>query len=193
MTTLTEIASPYGFPRYAGQTMTKDEFICWESDDYFVYEFDNGILEPTQSTKQDEVFLHTNLENRFFQTTAFQQGDRMKAELDVWLTDRQMRRPDVAWYRADQLQAMTNGERVIPAFMIELSSEHDDAQKDLRKLQEYFQAGVEVVWWVYPELRLVYAYTTPKQVQIASGIDMLTAAPALPEFSLTVDELFAGR
>ncbi|AQG78987.1 hypothetical protein [Spirosoma montaniterrae] len=45
----------YGIPKYAGLTMTKAEFLRWESDDNYVYEFNNGVLEPTTSMKQIEV------------------------------------------------------------------------------------------------------------------------------------------
>jgi len=47
----------YGLPNYARQRMAKADFMNWESDDNYVYEFNDGILEPTTSRKQNEVFL----------------------------------------------------------------------------------------------------------------------------------------
>ena len=62
--------------------------------------------------------------------------------------------------------------------------------KSLIKLHEYFDAGVQVVWWVYPLYKEVYVYTSPKTVTICTDDDTLSAAPALPELTMTVAELF---
>ena len=74
--------------------------------------------------------------------------------------------------------------------MIELGSESDSEMKSLLKRHEYFQAGVQVIWWVYPALKEVHVYTSPKTITICTTIDVLRAAPVLPEFHMTVDELF---
>ena len=72
----------YGPPKYAGHRMTKAEFLRWESDDNYVYEFNNGILEPTTGMSQDENHLLTNLENLFIKTSAFRNGWRLRPEMD---------------------------------------------------------------------------------------------------------------
>jgi Uma2 family endonuclease len=59
------------------------------------------------------------------------------------------------------------------------------------KLNEYFASGVQTLWHVKPEQRLVEVYTSPKHVERCFGMDVCAAAPALPNFSLTADELFA--
>lgn len=180
----------YGAPKHAGQPMEKADFLRWESDDNYVYEYNDGLLEPTTSMKQEELPLLTNLENYFFKTSAFQHGDRIRAEVDVWLSEKQMRRPDVAYFTREQLQQIAAGENVIPRFVIEFSSEYDDVQKDLKKLHQYFQAGIQVVWWVYPLYQTVYVYTSPKMVVIATDSDVLSTAPVLSDWPLTAEELF---
>ncbi len=180
----------YGVPKYAGQTMNKAHFLQWGSDDNYVYEFYNGVLEPTISMRQDENYLLTNLENSFYQTDAFKNGDRLRAEMDVWLTETQMRRPDIAYFRADQIRLMATGSKVIPAFVIELASETDNELKSLIKRHEYFDAGVQVVWWLYPLYQEVHVYTSPKTVTICTDADQLSTAPVLPELQMSVETLF---
>ena len=180
----------YGVPKYAGQTMEKADFLRWESDDNYVYEFNNGVLEPTTSRKQEEVYLLNALENQFFQTNAFHEGGRLRAEVDVWVSDKQMRRPDVLFFTKSQFVKMAAGENAMPAFVAELVSENDDARKYIKKLHEYFQAGVQVVWLVFPDDYTVYVYTSPKTVTICTDIDVLSASPALPELQMTVNDLF---
>ena len=180
----------YGTPKYAGHRMTKADFLRWESDDNYVYEFSDGVLEPTTSMKQDEVYLFDAIESRFFQTNAFREGGRLRGEIDVWVNRQQMRRPDAAYFSNLQLQQMAAGEKVVSSFAIEFVSKSDDAQKYIRKLNEYFQAGVQVVWLVFPNGQTVYVYTSSKTVTICTDDDVLSAAPALPELTMTVAELF---
>ena len=183
--------SVYGVARYAGQRMSKEDFLRWESDDNYVYEFDNGLLIPTTSMRQDENQLVANLENCFFATQSFRDGGRLRAEMDVWLTDKQLRRPDVAYYSAEQQRDMANGYRVIPAFVIEFGSVSDTESVSVQKRHEYFDAGVEVIWWVFPLYKEVVVYTSPINMTGRHENDLLTAAPALPNFQLTVAQLFS--
>ena len=184
------VSEHYGMPKYAGQIMTKSDFLKWESDDAFVYEYDNGRLEPTLSMKQEEVFLLQHLTRHFQQTDAYRQEGELVAEVDVWLTDKQMRRPDVAYYNITQLRQMAVGEQVVPSFAVEFVSDNDDIRKYIRKLNEYFQAGVQVVWLVFSNDQTVYVYTSPKTVTIATDNDSIHAAPVLAELQMTVNELF---
>lgn len=177
-------------PAYAGRRMTKTDFLRWESDDAFVYEFDHGLLEPTLSMKQSEMHLLSNLEEAVAQTEAYQDGGRLRAEVDCWLTENQMRRPDVAFFTNAQLRLAALGEPVVPGFVVEFISEHDEILRGERKRNEYFRAGVQVVWWVLPPDRTVYVYASPKLAQICSETDALDAAPVLPDLKLTTGELF---
>ena len=180
----------YGVARYAGQRMSKEDFLHWESDDNYIYEFNEGVLEPTTSMRQDEITLLKQLTRRFSQTAQYQQGGELIAEVDVWLTDKQMRRPDIAYYSADQQRQMADGSRVVPAFVIEFGSVTDTESVSVQKRHEYFDAGVQVVWWVFPLYKEVVIYRSPIDMTGRHDDDLLSAAPALPDFQLTVAELF---
>lgn len=190
METLIGTTHDYGIAKYAGVRMELADFLHWESDDNYVYEYNNGLLEPTTGMKQNEVFVFDALEEQFYQTEAFKKGARLRAEVDVQVSEQQLRRPDISLFSRQQLQAMANGQAEIPYFVIELVSENDDIRKYLKKLQDYFRAGVQVVWLAFPEEREVYVYTSPKTVTICTDDDILSAAPALPELQLTVTDLF---
>lgn len=190
-TTINSTHFDYGVPKYAGMQMSKAEFLRWESDDNYIYEFSEGVLVPKTGMRQEEDYLLTNLENQFFKTSAFQQGGRLRAEMDTDLTEQQMRRPDVSFYTAEQIRQMHSGQNVVPGFVVEFASKSDNDLDNLIKRHQYFNAGVQVVWWVYPSVQEVYMYTSPKTVTICTDNDVLSAAPALPELQLTVKELFA--
>jgi Uma2 family endonuclease len=60
-----------------------------------------------------------------------------------------------------------------------------------RKRQEYFAAGVRLVWLVDPETRTVEMYTDPDQSTVRHEADMLEGGAVLPGFALPLRELFA--
>ena len=78
--------------------------------------------------RQDENYLLTNLEDAFFRTSSFQRGDRLRAEMDVWLTEKQMRRPAVSYFTEVQLRAMAPDNNLVPAFVVEFGSESDSEE-----------------------------------------------------------------
>lgn len=187
---LKSIAYGYGVPKYAGQTMTKADFLRWESDDNYVYELDNGILEPTTGMKQEEILMLKQLTRRFQRTSAYEREGELVGEMDVVLLNDQVRRPSVAYYTGEQIQLIATGVTSIPGFVVEFGSVTDNELTSIKKRHEYFDAGVQVVWWVFPLYKEVYVYTSPKTVTICTDDDVLSAAPALPELQMTVADLF---
>ena len=113
------------------------------------------------------------------------------AEPDVMLTAFQMRRPDIAYFTREQVQIGRRGEDVIPAFVIEILSETDQAYRIEEKIAEYFKAGVQVIWNINPEQEVVYVYTSRRHVTICLEEDICSAAPVLPDFTISVNTLFA--
>ncbi|MGA0558061.1 Uma2 family endonuclease [Larkinella sp. VNQ87] len=178
-------------PAHAGQSMSKADFLNWTPDDGFAYEWSNGILEPTYTMKQEELYLIQRITRRFSTTSAYQKLAELVPEINFWVTEMQLRRPDLSFYTAEQIRESAAGQDVIPAFVIEIISEYDDIVKVEKKLIEYFQAGVQVVWRIIPAVRTVSVYTSPKTVSICTEEDVFNAAPVVPDLSLTVNELFA--
>jgi Uma2 family endonuclease len=72
------------------------------------------------------------------------------------------RRPDVAyvsfqsWPRERAIHARDNARDVVPELTVEVISPTDLAEDLLVRLDEYFRAGVRLVWVIYPALRTLY-------------------------------------
>jgi Uma2 family endonuclease len=60
-----------------------------------------------------------------------------------------------------------------------------------RKRQEYFAAGMQLVWIVDPVARTVAVYTAPEQCTVWQEDQTLAGDPVLPGFTLPLRELFA--
>ena len=86
---------------------------------------------------------------------------------------------------------MWSGQNQVAPWVIEVISTNDYANKINKKLDEYFLAGVQVVWHIYPESKQVHVFTSPEQVNICRGNVVCSAAPALGDLEVSAEELFA--
>lgn len=105
------------------------------------------------------------------------------------------RRPDVAfvsygrWPRRRPVPS-TNAWDVVPDLAVEVVSPSNTANEVLAKIREYFQAGVQRVWVVYPSERLVYVYDSATSNRVLNEADELDGEMVLPGFRLPVADLF---
>lgn len=116
----------------------------------------------------------------------------------VDLTHRQSFSPDAAFYTGDPGQGINmkfvNG---APIFAAEVRSEGDygpAAEKEMAtKRADYFAAGTQVVWDVDllgTDTVRVYRAANPTQPTIYRRGDLAEAEPALPGWTMPVDDLF---
>ncbi len=172
--------------------MSKADFLTWQTDDDTHYEFDNGFAEPTEGMKKAERQIIRNIQRAFRRTQAFAEDALLYEENDVWVTPLQKRIPDIALFTDAQIKSSLDETiEPIPGFVIELISESDLVGKVEKKVIEYFAAGVQTIWHIHPDLQMVRVFTSPRQMASFFETDLLSAAPALPDMSLTVTELFA--
>ena len=61
---------------------------------------------------------------------------------------------------------MKKGQNQIPQCVAEVISESDNINRVEGKLDEYFSAGVKIVWHIFPVSKKVYVYTAPDKVTI---------------------------
>jgi Uma2 family endonuclease len=78
-----------------------------------------------------------------------------------------------------------------PDLAIEILSKGNTKKEMERKRRDYFLAGVEVVWEVDPEKRTVKVYTAPDTFKLFRHNQVVSGAPVLPEFSISLKEFFA--
>jgi Uma2 family endonuclease len=169
---------------------TLEEFLVWEPNDGFKYEWNDGELIKFSGMKKRQYYIYTIL-NKLFTKKGYIESSTLIAEPDVMLTGIQMRRPDIAYFTDEQIYQGREGIDVIPEFVVEIISETDQLYKVEEKLSEYFKAGVKVVWNIIPEEQMVYVYTSRKSVKICTDSDICSASPVLTDFEISVNELFA--
>lgn len=169
---------------------TLAEFMLWEPNDGFKYEWNDGELIKFDGMNKKQINIY-NILNRLFISKGYWETGTFVAEYDVQLSGIQMRRPDIAYLTNAQLDEADKGQDPIPPFVIEIISENDNINKVLSKISEYYKAGVQIVWLIFPEEKEVHVYSSRRDVKICIENDICSAAPILPEFEIGIDVLFA--
>ena len=176
------------------QLANVEEFERWLSKkktDYN-YEFVNGQAIKKNPMKQNEFRMVDFLVRLFAKTKAYQEGGNLLPEADTYIDEYRKRVPDLAYFTADQIKQAAMGIKVVPAFVIELLSNSESFDDVEKKVTDYFDAGVQVVWYINPKTQRIHNYTSPKTVTICADNDICSAAPALSYFEFEVRELFGG-
>jgi len=79
---------------------------------------------------------------------------------------------------------------VIPDLVVEILSPSDSLKELGKKIGEFLEHGVPLVWLVDPARQTVTVYRSLTETEQLSSKDMITAEPVLPGFSVPVRRLF---
>lgn len=105
------------------------------------------------------------------------------------------RRPDVAYVSYDRWPKSRpcpndEGWEVVPDLAVEVVSPTNTAEEILAKNREYFEAGVRLIWVIYPAEEQIYVYRSPVDVVVLTRKDHLDGGDVLPGYRLPVATLF---
>lgn len=106
---------------------------------------------------------------------------------------RNQRLPDVAFVAASRIPP--EGEpagiwEIVPDLAVEIVSPNDFYEKVIAKVLEYLTAGVQQVWLISPENRLLTVYDSPTQTTILTEVDELTCDRLIPGFRCSLASIF---
>ena len=167
--------------------------LCDDRKDDFKYEWNNGVIEKTENMKQTELYIVNNLMNLFckLKFVLHKVNGILTTEVDTWTSTTKFRRPDLAYFTEFQIQdSAENGNNHIPRFVIEVISTNDQVNEINNKVFEYFAAGVQVVWHIFPQQKMVHIYNSPSQISVCLKQTICSAESVIPGFALTAEEIF---
>jgi Uma2 family endonuclease len=108
----------------------------------------------------------------------------------------QIRIPDAAFVSWANLENSGFPDEAAPLMAPDLAVEvisPGNTQREMeRKLEEYFEAGVRLVWYVEPREKKVTVYTRPDAAVELGEADQLTGGEVLPGLVIELKELFAA-
>jgi Uma2 family endonuclease len=159
------------------------------------YELDDGrliVLAPPaygHSRRQNKIgrFLDTEAEERGFGKACAEVAIVLRRNPDRVVG------ADAAFILAASLPVRLSKEgylETIPEIVVEVRSKNDSLNEVRAKKEEYFDAGVKLVWVLDPGDRTIAAYEPGQSVKTFGLADTLTT-PLLPGFAVPVVKLFA--
>jgi Uma2 family endonuclease len=106
----------------------------------------------------------------------------------------QLRAPDVSFARRDQRPGgrplKTGYTQEAPALAVEVFSPGNTDDEMERKRTEFFAAGTELFWIVYPERQQIEVFTSPEARRTLGREETLDGGTVLPGFSVKVGDIF---
>jgi Uma2 family endonuclease len=122
-----------------------------------------------------------------------QSSDRGLIAPDSWieLAPGVVRAPDVAFIPRDRITNLDPKHtlKAVPALVVEVLSAYNTAREMSRKIQQYRDAGIELIWVVDPEKREVDIYSSLPLKTVRQD-DTLKDDKILPGFSLPLSLVF---
>jgi Uma2 family endonuclease len=169
----------------------------WHSDALKFYEVVDGRIVENPPMGAKESVLASYLQGLMDPIARSNRLGRVVTET-LFVIDRVRklkRRPDLAFVSSRRWPLRrpvprTEGWDVIPDLTVEVVSESNTADAVAIKIDEYFQAGVSVVWVIYPVNNRVYVYDSPTRVRILQVGDTLEGGDLLPGFQIALSTLF---
>jgi Uma2 family endonuclease len=157
---------------------------------------DGVLVEKTMGWK--ESFLALAL-SHFLQNFLDQHnlGIVLGADAAMKLVPGLIRAPDVSFISWERFPGGRFPDEPVPHLTpdlaIEVISKSNTKKEMERKLQEYFEHGVVLVWYIYPKKETVEVFTSPVDKRTLSRDDVLDGGQVLPGFALPLSQLFAPR
>jgi Uma2 family endonuclease len=103
-----------------------------------------------------------------------------------------VRGADVAFWSFERLPVLPNGYiEIAPDLAVEVVSPTDHFVRLNRKIRQYLERGVRLIWVIDPEDRSVTVYRKGAPDEYLTENDTLSGGDVLPGFTVKVSELFA--
>lgn len=146
--------------------------------------------------KNGVTFQHSKIQSRLDRAwgnymISSGQGGEVCVEVPC-RTNKQVRRPDVAYITADLLAQFGEFETLPQSLPLvaEIASPTDLVEDFFAKAREYLEANALEVWLVIPKVKYILAITQTQCLRFQSG-EVATTQAVLNGFSIPVDELLA--
>lgn len=159
-----------------------------------LYELEDGVLVEKVMGWQEAVLAAWIITELGAYLKMHQLGQVMGADGPLKILPGNVKLPDVSFISWHRFPNERLGRRPIPALVpdlvIEVLSDTNTKREMDRKLRQYFQAGVKLVWYVDPKTRSARAFTSPNDVTELDKDGVLDGGQVLPGFQLSLRELF---
>ena len=174
---------------------TVDDVVRMETDhDRLCELIDGTLVEKTMGAFESFIALQlASLLNEFIRDKSL--GIALGADGMLRLFPDQVRIPDACFISLERLKGSGFPNEpvpeIVPDLAVEIISRGNTQEEMDRKLREYFEAGVKLVWYVYPKTQTVNVYTSHVNRITLTDSDSLEGGDILPGLRIPIALLFA--
>jgi Uma2 family endonuclease len=174
---------------------TAEELALLHDDDAKRYELVEGVLIEVSPSNQIHTALAAELARLLGNYVVEHDLGEVSGEIGGYLLQRNpdiVRAPDVGFISKAKLTTEIDSAYYpfAPDLAVEIVSPGDTATEVYDKVVEYFKAGTQLVWFVYPNSKTVHIYTSTTSVAILTVDDVLDGMNVLPGLKLPVGDVF---
>jgi Uma2 family endonuclease len=178
----------------AGDATEEDVVRLLDGDDKHICELIDGFLVEKIMGLRESILAGIILKYLSAFVAEHDLGLAFGADGLIRLWRGRIRFPDtgfISWGRLPEGELSNEALRhVIPDLSVEVISEGNTREEMEKKLDDYFRAGVKLVWYVYPDDEVAYAYTSPTRKKKVGLDGALDGGKVLPGFSLPLAKVF---
>jgi Uma2 family endonuclease len=180
-----------------GSATEQDVIDALEAADKRLFELVDGVL-VEKTMGMHESLIASRLVHFFWgYLDDNDRGIAFTADGPIRVRIGRIRMPDagfISWERFPN-QELPEGPvwAVIPDLAADVISKGNTVREMEIKLDDYFKAGVRLVWYIYPKTQTVVVYTSPSSKRELDKDDTLDGGKILPGFKLPVKKLFTRR
>lgn len=175
--------------------LTVQDYAALEEPPGVRYELSNGELIVSPSSTYFHNRKRDDFNTLLWSFVKERRLGEVTCETDLILLGETVRRPDIAFIRADRLKGIDLDQSplpVAPDLVIEIISKNDPADDLMLKVSQYLEASAKAVWLMYPNTRVAYRYVSGKrepEVRAADAGDKFEEPELLPGFSLPLSDI----
>ena len=159
-----------------------------------LYELEDGVLVEKAMGWQEAILATLISAELVAYLKTHDLGQVLGADGPLEILPGNVKLPDVAfvgWHRfPKQPLARRPVPALVPDLVVEVLSETNTAAEMDRKLKQYFESGVTLVWYIDPRTRSARVFTSPSDVMEVDEAGVLTGARLLPGLRLCLQSLF---
>lgn len=179
--------------------ITEDDLLALGSDARV--EVVDGEIVEMSPTGGLHVLIGDNVYRLLYPTVSGRKLGYLFSDSLIYHLSREGRRlvgsrvPDLSFVRWDQVPADWDLEKPFPGaptLAVEVMSPDDEIEDVLGKVREYFAAGTEQVWLVFPRQQEVHVYRRDAaQVHVYREQDVMDAGELFPGLMISLADIFA--
>lgn len=179
----------------ARERLTLEEFLQLPEEEPALEYFD-GVIEQKMSPKTRHSALQGELVERINAVARRRQIARAFPELRSTFGGKSYV-PDAAVYRWPRIPRDEEGKllddvRIAPDITVEIVSPGQSTNRLIRRCRWYVANGVQIALLIDPDDQSVLAFLPDGAVREWAGADRIDLSTVIPDFELTVEELFTA-